>query len=162
MCCSKTVVTNQEKGSVMLEAALILPLVVLLLISMFDVGLMIHTHATLTEAANEAIRVGSRVDNLEEGEFIGTIPSTVINQHRIMHNRVSIIIEIQSLLQSLDSVSITTSCENINNDDARRNDTVSIVITVGYRTISPLSRIVPLTVNHSAPYLSGSGCLTGT
>ncbi|WP_174730742.1 TadE/TadG family type IV pilus assembly protein [Mesobacillus harenae] len=54
---------KDESGQSMVEMALILPILLLLVVGIFDLGRLIYSYAHLHQAAQETVRVGSLGDN---------------------------------------------------------------------------------------------------
>ena len=54
----KTVVTRSERGQAIIELALTLPLLLLIVLGVFDFGLMFQKYEVVTNAAREGARVG--------------------------------------------------------------------------------------------------------
>jgi len=58
---------QQEKGQAMVELALIMPIVILMLMGIFEFGRLFHAHITVTHAAREGARlaaVGANDENI--------------------------------------------------------------------------------------------------
>lgn len=58
---------KEQKGAIFVEAAIILPFLLVLAISLYDVGCIIRNHAALTQTARELTRIAGGKEGLEPG-----------------------------------------------------------------------------------------------
>jgi len=61
--------TGRERGAVMVEMALILPLLLLLVIGAIEFGLLFHERLTIASAASSAARTGATMGIRDEADF---------------------------------------------------------------------------------------------
>jgi hypothetical protein len=61
--------TGRERGAVMVEMALILPLLLLLVIGSIEFGLLFHERLTIASAASSAARTGATMGERDEADF---------------------------------------------------------------------------------------------
>ena len=74
-----------ERGQATVEAALVLPLVVLLLLAVVQVGLLVRAEVLVTHAAREAAR-SAAVDSDPEAAARAAKGSTTLDPHRMSVN----------------------------------------------------------------------------
>jgi hypothetical protein len=56
-----------EQGSILVEAAITLPFLLVLAISLYDIGSIIRNHHALTQTAREIVRIAGGKEGLESG-----------------------------------------------------------------------------------------------
>ena len=61
--------TGRERGAVMVEMALILPLLLLLIVGSIEFGLLFHERLTIASAASSAARTGATMGTRDEADF---------------------------------------------------------------------------------------------
>lgn len=61
--------TGRERGAVMVEMAIVLPLLLLLLIGGIEFGLLFHERLTIASAASSAARTGATMGIRDEADF---------------------------------------------------------------------------------------------
>ena len=61
--------TGRERGAVMVEMALVLPLLLLLVIGIIEFGLLFHERLTVASAASSAARTGATMGIRDEADF---------------------------------------------------------------------------------------------
>ncbi|MGB5657541.1 MAG: TadE/TadG family type IV pilus assembly protein, partial [Acidimicrobiia bacterium] len=61
--------TGRERGAVMVEMALILPLLLLLVIGSIEFGLLFHERLTIASAASSAARTGATMGIRDEADY---------------------------------------------------------------------------------------------
>jgi len=75
----QTEIKRKEKGAIMVETAMILPLLVLLLTGAFDLGLVAHRHQVLQNAVREAARYSAQHRIGVHNVAVSTIQDFVVN-----------------------------------------------------------------------------------
>lgn len=58
-----------ERGGVLIELSIVSPLLLILCLSLYDLGNLLHVHREISSITREALRVASGVPLLEEGDF---------------------------------------------------------------------------------------------
>lgn len=107
-------VRRSAGGAAMLEAALLLPVLVLLFAGAYDGFRAMQAYATLSEVVQEAARYAARVQNLEPGTFVsgpanaGTVPPG----HTTVHARIRSIMSSKSWHSPLDNIEIISQLQN--------------------------------------------------
>ena len=141
-------------GSVLVEAALGIWMLIILVIGIFDVGRMLHAHIVLTQAAHEGGRLGSRIGGL----------STVASGygHDFIEARVRGALAIhQGIGIDINAVDVSSECVPSpvkHGALIAHSDSVEISITAEYDGFFPVFNGVPLRVFHSVSFLAGSNC----
>ena len=72
---------KNEKGAVIVEFAMILPLLVLLLLGIIDLSLLLYNNAVLTNASREGCRVGIVAQDRTNTALIDAQVQTAINNY---------------------------------------------------------------------------------
>jgi len=132
---------KEENGVAMVEFALILPLMLLLIISTFDLGNAINQYMALSRIAYEGTRYAATIPGLEQ-TTAGAGGSSV------NHDKVKV--RVQALLASGGFVegSPTVLTENDNNQWVR------VTIRKSYSSIFGLYDNLPIVVSATGPFLS--------
>lgn len=105
---------ESASGSAILEAALLLPVLVILLAGAYDGFRAMQAYDTLSEIAQEAVRFAARVAPLEPGTFTsgGGSSGTVPPGHASVHDRIRAIIASKSWHSPLEDVQVSSQLHN--------------------------------------------------
>lgn len=101
---------KSEKGVALIELAIVLPLFLLIVVGVYEVGRALNQYLVLTQIAYEGVRAGSQLTQIAPACF-GTYvygasnqiqsPSTAQLAHPTVLNRVGFMVELQSNLNGL-------------------------------------------------------------
>ena len=146
------------RGGVLVEAAFSIVLMLIFLAGLVDLGRMVHSYAVLTETANEAVRLGSRLINLKHGTFSCAVTlgqpsrscaSPVDNKHDEIFGRGLFLMDRHNELDFSD-MSLKSACTStgVGNSFA-----VTLNIDAGFKAFFPLFDGVRLRVSHTSEHL---------
>ncbi len=118
----------KEQGISMIEFAIILPLLALLFIGIFEIGLALNTYLTLTQITREGVRFGSRTPFLKFGvEENNLTCSSECGGHKKVHDNILKLIKdngIDKRFYTSSTPSITTFLEK--KDEGKFRVTIKI------------------------------------
>ena len=142
-----------EGGSVVLEATLSLILLVMLFLSLYDVGTLIHNYILLTQAASESARYAARVPMLESGTHSSNEDLAAYPNHVLIHNRTFQAITLQLHIKGLSNINVSsTYAPALNPPAGETPDTARVMITAQYTGLLPMFNAT-LSVAHETAYL---------
>lgn len=125
--------STQEQGSVLLEATLTFPLLVLLLVTVVDLGGVYTSRSILTQIAREGARVAAATPNLELQTC--TFQNNVLlgngcagSKHEPVMNSIIALLNIEGPLLSITDLALRTTRSN-------PNDEVTVEISVRYAAL---------------------------
>ena len=151
---------SAERGSVLLEFAIVAAGAFLGTLLFFDVGTLLLGHLTLTQIVAEGVNTAARIPDLEEGTYVDqdTITSIVTNcsnasaatsdpcGHLFVQQRIRFLLDNTNLLVETPSITISTRYTELSGVAGAPNDTVVVTLTVVHSGFL----LPPLTINVTA------------
>lgn len=116
--------TRDERGTAIIEFAIIVPMLLVLVLAIIDFGRMMAVSGGLAAAVREGARYAATSANPSDGTQQSAIKSRVINE-----------------FQSFGGAALTTSNITIAVDNANANVTVSVA-NYTYQPITPVMRMI--------------------
>ncbi len=166
-----------EKGSALLETTIVLPLLILVVLGIFDFGRMYFTHSMVSEIAREAALVGAKIPDLEGNQPDGffehdlnntDLPDGLGAGHEIIRSRIRVarsilaksfpvpIASITSRSQCQADMNLDVVVDGVNVNSGRA---LTVQVEVDYQPIY-LSALPPITISAQevTSYLGSSPC----
>jgi Flp pilus assembly protein TadG len=167
--------SNNDKGSVLAELTLVLPLLTFLVLAVTDFGMFLQSYFQITHIAREGLRAAVSTPDLSGAatnyaKYVATtdtpgiityLPATgLTSEHKFIHDRMLMLIKAgngttatHTLQLQNNAVEISTKCTP--NLGVAGADTVEVRVTAEYRPITPfndmlaISGFTPLSFNFS-------------
>ena len=153
---------RREQGAALLEAALCMPLLLVLVMGITDLGRYINTHLTASRLAYETSRFSAVVPELEKGTMVVDfnefgVPAGAVqpNQTLIVHRVSRMVKQLNARGKVIDQVHIAAFFRDDCTDDANSPDNKAIRLEVEI----PLTPLFPLISKTSVKARSNSGYL---
>ncbi len=153
---------HQARGIAILEIVIIIPLLVFLFTAIYDLGSVLNTYLRLTSVVHQGVRMATRVNNLDTGDFSGLSSGQACQNvsppsktHSSIQNRVEKLI---LLLQQ--RLPITSYCIDsgrvfiVPGSIDPLHNTVYVRINITFRGFFPGFRNLQISTIARAPYLS--------
>jgi hypothetical protein len=154
-----------QKGSVLTELTITMPILVAVIIGITDLGRAINTYAILNQIAREASRVASDMEELEPGTFVhiaratsethcdppGLTSTDSCFNHLVVQRRVMHMVSWTRLETQPESIRVTT--ELVGEDGSDIENTISVVIEGSFDGLFPLFDGLPIRAVVRSPYL---------
>ena len=133
--------SNQEHGAVLIETALVVPLLVLLLLSVFDIGLMLCKHMEISRITYEGARYAASLPGFDQNSTDNSAFEFKVNQH-------------MQKLYSLYGFSAEESQVDMNYTKVGKVSHIQVAFSTAYSPLTPLfSAITQLRSQANTPYL---------
>lgn len=148
---------RKEKGQALVELALTLPLIVVFITGIVDVGRGLTRYMTLTQVAHEGTRYFATLPGLTSQQVTCQFPQNpqqpcpIDADHNLIQQRVTTLLALHQIAPTLES--ITTTVQIVDPNDPTRDDSVHVRITTRYPGVFPAFAGIPITVEARAPYL---------
>ena len=123
---------NSEKGAAALEFAIIVPVLLLLVLGLMDIGRLLLVNMSLLSAAQQGARVSAMTANIPDSTLAssvrGAVPNAIV-QLSVLGNCTS------ASLQSCVAPSIPTKCAGTN------TGTTSVAASISFYWLTPIDLI---------------------
>ena len=139
--------SDREKGSVVVETALAVILLMIFIVGIIDIGRLLHTYIVLTQVVSESARFASRLADLPTGEYSSTDVNPIPDPHLSVHNRVRMLLGINSKSVEIEQVSVKSRYID------SPTKMVHIDVSGVYRGFFPVFDGLTINSSHSAAYL---------
>ena len=155
---------RHERGSVIIEFATTIPLIVTTLFTMLDLGFCLNEYLKISRIAYEGARYASTIAGLEEESNVSdsqnlSFITSATNQHAKVHTRIQTLLERNSLPNDLSEISIRTEY-GLNGTPSGSPLTahtiprvIRVRLDVPYHPIFPMYPTLRMVVTRSGPYL---------
>jgi hypothetical protein len=156
----------KERGAALAEAAIVIPLIAIIMIGMSDLCRMLHQYSYLASVAREGARTASRIIDLEVGhtssavDFRFSTPTYDSNahltSHNLVHDRVQYLLWLNQRNNELrmNGINVATDYFASTGPSAASNDTINVRIEARYDSLFPWLDGFRFRVEASAPYLA--------
>lgn len=154
--------TKLERGSVLMEGAIVLPFFIMLIASVYDIGGMILCHQVLNDVAREGIRFAQSEPTAEVGVFDSSSNPCLTNQSPVCPVHASI----QRRVRSLMTIATTQYGARFRDDAASSpwiirssynsggiGDSIRIEITARYRGLFVMYNNSAIQVSQTGPHV---------
>jgi hypothetical protein len=141
---------KHDQGTALVELAYILPLMVLILMSLIDVGNILNQYLRITQAVQEGVRLASSLPDLEPTSYN---PGSAAARHTLVQERVRQLIQLQNIKVDQVTVDSTFTPAAPLPADPTQANTVSIRIEGRYQSVFPMFGNLRLAARGVAPYL---------
>lgn len=124
--------SQSQDGIALIESAFVIFFLVALFLSIFELGRMLYAYFVLNEIATEGARLASKISSLEQGPYSST-DSCIGSSHKLIHNRMLILGQLNKEYLPLQNLVVKSSCYNNNPSDPRLSNNVEIEISARYK-----------------------------
>lgn len=132
---------NQEHGAVLIETALVVPLLVFMLLSVFDIGLMLCKHMEISRISYEGARYAASLPGFDQTLVNNATYEFKVNQH-------------MQRLFSIYGLSAEESQVDLNYTKVGEVSHIQVSFSTAYSPLTPLfSAITQLRTQANTPYL---------
>jgi len=124
--------TRSEKGAAALEFAIIVPVLLLLVLGLIDIGRLLLVNMSLLSAAQQGARVSAMTSNIPDSTLSASVRGAIPNQLvqlSVLGNCTA------ASLQSCVAPSITSTCAGTN------TGTTTVVASISFYWITPIELI---------------------
>ena len=148
----KTLSKSKERGTAMLEFALVLPMLLLLIFGVVDIGSALTKYMALAQVAGEGVRSAGERAGLEQGSYSDLADGGGQPGQYSVQSRVSSLLRFQNL--KMNDMTINSAFDSVANPATGVGPrTVSVTISGTYDGILPIFRGLTITANKSGAYL---------
>ena len=145
-----------ERGSAIIEFSMVAPVLIMLCLSVFDLGGALCNYMVLSQVAGEGVRLGTERAGLEEVTVDTTSASVAASYgsagHYVVHRKVHSLLNMQNL--KLSQLSVQSSYARAGDSSSGLPEkTVSVTVSGEYNGILPFFKHLSLKAQKSGAYL---------
>lgn len=140
---------NREKGGVLIEFALIMPVIIAIYTGFMDIGMILDQRSRVERAAYEGVRYGISIPGLEPVSYSSNAPSTNFPRQSELQTRIQ---EALSKNVSLTSAVVRTTLVPTGTGN-QRPSILTVTIDAQVPAQLPGFRTYSISISQSAPYL---------